>query len=439
MSFDFDFDQAYENSRSLRRSSQDTGIFEETTDDYFDDYYSEEDYDSDEEWMEQFRLQKASSDENQTYNIGLDESRRRELIQEGKEVYVDFFQRLGAYQSTYFRSARVTPAPVDFFPFDGEEQRVQQEAQDSFDPDEEEGLSSLDEKVYSFKKDSILKQTVKILEDIYDKDPNNQEEKHLFRFYYTTFLNEFAGWKYKYNRLDFYKNLNNIRNNQDKQLILNILNYEEKPSQPINNIFIIYVTSGGGKTTLYKKYKNFIKILDVDEFIKDNYESFLNFQAYIEKLDHRKTNGIMNLWFKYHLDKMNRSGLLSNSLLLFNHPNQLPIHFRKRINEIILIPTQLKWNLRFFPENYFSLIHVKNKHKAIVRYDDYLYYSLSFFRRHYTHLQLSKITKKPIYGLQPEDYPQDEDNQQQQRKHTGRRPAASGKKRNYNLRERKKL
>jgi len=126
---------------------------------------------------------------------------------------------------------------------------------------------------------------------------------------------------------------------------------------------IVYITSGGGKTTLSKRNKIY---LDIDAFIARHYEKFKIVEDFCIRY---KDYNLMSLFFKhtffYDVD------FLQGKIILANHPNQLPNQFRLGYNEMIIIPSEMQWNVRFFDENYFSLLAVQGKIKYFLNYQNY--------------------------------------------------------------------
>jgi hypothetical protein len=206
------------------------------------------------------------------------------------------------------------------------------------------------------------------------------------------FFKDFNGWNFENKRIEQFRKLKEY--DPTDQYIKEILNYQELEPEDKKQVFIVYGPSGGGKTTFYKKHKQFLRILEVDDLVKENYDSFLNFQRFVDYLG-TGHEGIMNLWFKYHLDVYYRLDKLKDTLLLFNHPNQMPNYFRNKFNELIILPKQLNWNMRFFDENYFSLASVLGKHKVILDYNEYFLYILKFFKLNFSSRNLKFIRKLP--------------------------------------------
>lgn len=224
------------------------------------------------------------------------------------------------------------------------------------------------------------------------KDENNFEADSIFSQRMIEFFKNFNGWNFETKRIEQFRKLKQY--DPDDQYIKEILNYQELEPKDKKQLFIVYGPSGGGKTTFYKKHKQFLRILEVDDLVKDNYDSFLNFRRFVEYLGNGH-EGIMNLWFKYHLDVYYHLNKLDNVLLLFNHPNQMPNYFRQKFNELIILPKKLNWNLRFFDENYFSLASVLGKHKVILDYNEYFLYILKFFKLNFSSRNLKFIRKLP--------------------------------------------
>lgn len=146
---------------------------------------------------------------------------------------------------------------------------------------------------------------------------------------------------------------------------------------------IVYIPSGGGKTTFFQTYgdHSFVingkvfKLLDIDKFIYDHYESFKLVQ---DVCTYTNCRLLMMQWFKHSFTKYHLE--LNNCILICNHPNQLPNCFRKVVNELVILPKVRNWNLRFFNENYFSLGVLRHKHRVHLNYDDYLSYIREFFK-----------------------------------------------------------
>jgi len=426
---DFNFNELFENSRSLRSCSFNT---DDNVEDYLDDYYSEEeDYDSDEEWMAEYRLSKMTSSDKREFNHGLSDEEKQELIASGQQLLVSTFQQIHHFDEKYFRSARITPVPVNLDVTLDHHSELQDYFQNEYESDEEIKTSSVDLRQFNYKKDSIIAATINLVSLAYDKSQTDEASE--FQAKYQNFLTHYKGWKYKYYRNNFFSQLNTIQDHSKRKIILDILNFQEPSNGKLNNVFIVYVPSGGGKTTLYKKYKNFCRLLDVDEFIKANYESFKIFKDYYDSLEDINKNGLMNLWFKYYLHKNNINNQLSDTIMLFNHPNQLPNYFRKTFNELIIIPSKLNWKTRFFEENIFSLLHVKNKHTVLLEYDNYFFYVISFLLKVFDYHSISKIVLKTIYGIDPKKESYTTFSKVQQ---TGEN-VGTKRKREYNLRERK--
>lgn len=436
---DFNFAALFENSQRLKSGSQD--FSEDDVDDYFDNYSDYEEEDSDDEWMAEYRMRKMNSEEKDSFQIGLSNEDKHELVEQGKDLLINMYQYKEKFQQRYFNAASIKPIPTDLNLFSDHHDEIEEINEEEFDADEEEGLASLDRKVFDFTKDQIVSATINLLSEFNEK-VSPAEDRYKFQLYYQDFLTNFKGYNYKYNRLNFFGNLDQVANQDHKDEISRILNYEELATGVLDNIFIIYITSGGGKTTMFKKFKNYVRFLDVDQFIHDNYESFLAFQNYIQRLDPKKSQGIMSLWFKYKLDQYNRQGKLKDSILLFNHPNQLPLYFRKRINELIIMPKNLNWETRFFKENYFSLACVKNKHIVVLEYKYYLYYALEFFSKLFSPNRIIKLILKEIYQFKPfvqkkrttiDDNPEDgHTNSKRVRKEERRRTRSSTKKAKIN-------
>jgi len=126
---------------------------------------------------------------------------------------------------------------------------------------------------------------------------------------------------------------------------------------------LVYLTSGGGKTTLSRTNSLY---LDIDHFIARHYDKFKIVESFCIKF---KDYQLMSLFFKhsffYDID------YLQGRIILLNHPNQVPNQFRLGTNEIVLIPQQLNWDIRFFNENYFSLLAIQGKIKYFSDYDNY--------------------------------------------------------------------
>jgi len=126
---------------------------------------------------------------------------------------------------------------------------------------------------------------------------------------------------------------------------------------------IVYLTSGGGKTTLSKQHKLY---LDIDTFIARHYNKFKIVERFCEAY---KNYSLMSLFFKHTFYK--DIDFLQGKIILCNHPNQVPNQFRLGYNELILVPENLNWDIRWFNENYFSLLATQGKIKYLSNYSNY--------------------------------------------------------------------
>jgi len=176
-------------------------------------------------------------------------------------------------------------------------------------------------------------------------------------------------------KIDFNVIISMLKNEQDHPL-LNIIKYDDTKTKVLIKDFdemrIVYIPSGGGKTTLVSKYPGIY--YDVDQFIKDNLVSFQDYRSFINPYD---DNNLMMLWFKYTFHHTYKN--FRNKILLFNHPNQIPNCFRLGYNEMIILPRRFNFGLRFFNENVFSLAAVHFKHCVLLDYDDYHNYIKIYF------------------------------------------------------------
>jgi len=296
-----------------------------------------------------------------------------------------------ALEENFFDNVDFKPIPSPVY-FTSEEKTKSGPLLETFDTKEECALSELREVKNDIKDETgPLFQTITFLRNKM-KSENDFEADSIFSQRMIEFFKDHKGWNFENKRIEQFRKLKEY--DPKDQYIKEILNYQELEPKEKKQLFIVYGPSGGGKTTFYKKHKNFLRILEVDELIKENYDSFLNFQRFVDYLGIGH-EGIMNLWFKYHLDVYYRLNKLENTLLLFNHPNQLPNYFRKKFNELIILPKKLNWNLRFFDENYFSLASVLGKHKVILDYNEYFLYILKFFKLNFSSKDLKFIRKLP--------------------------------------------
>jgi hypothetical protein len=153
-------------------------------------------------------------------------------------------------------------------------------------------------------------------------------------------------------------------NNYINQLFQFHDNYKElRVPRSKTKFKIVYLTSGGGKTHLSKKHHLY---LDIDAFIARHYNKFKLVENFCAKY---KDYSLMSLFFKHTF--FNDIDFLQGKILLCNHPNQLPNQFRLGYNEMVLIPQQLNWDIRWFNENYFSLLAIQGKIKYLSDYDNY--------------------------------------------------------------------
>jgi len=172
---------------------------------------------------------------------------------------------------------------------------------------------------------------------------------------------------------------------KEVQFLRHLNNYEDKKARIRYNeldFLIVYIPSSGGKSTLFENFEKAVffrhnkeyQFLDIDEFIKWNHTTFKIVQKQCQLTN---DYSLMTKWFKYTLMKKRKD--LQKKILLLNHPNQVPNCFRQGFNELVILPFQRNWGLRFFDENYFSLAAIRNKHKVMLRYDQYLQYILDYF------------------------------------------------------------
>jgi len=213
-----------------------------------------------------------------------------------------------------------------------------------------------------------------------DQDDNEESLKRFLKY-----ADSFKKQDFTISEVVFHCNISLV--NQSK-VFNRLLTYNDQfmsiPERYLKQFYIVYVPSGGGKTTLFRNNLKTqfetvkgrkLEFYDVDDFIKDHYLSFREAHAICQHLGNMN---FMQRWFKYTIYSNVKK--FKNKILLFNHPNQFPNCFRQQFNEMILIPRQMNWNVRFFNENVFTLISVLDKHKVFCHYDDYLSEISKYFK-----------------------------------------------------------
>jgi hypothetical protein len=159
----------------------------------------------------------------------------------------------------------------------------------------------------------------------------------------------------------------NHLDHEDRSYLSKILSFDDRylTPPPKFKVKIAYIPSGGGKTTMLKYSLNRSRFFDVDDLVLWFYSKF----KFILECKSRMTESgcLMSKWFKYHLH--DSATKLSGKILLFNHPNQLPNYFRR--HEVIILPCVPNFGLRYFDENYISLLAVAGKKVVLTDYDSY--------------------------------------------------------------------
>jgi len=396
MSMDFDFDTMFANSSSMKSQQQGKPYSSTSADEYYFNRTKEElekHRDDKKARRERFLSMMAPAPaKNQIEKPVIDN-----YIKDGKQVFQQLFLRFNKVSEDYTDNVDLKPVPKGLRITKDDKWQHVELIRDLFDEEKECEESQL--KMKRLDKNKKIQEVIRFLE-LRSFQHNSTSEQSDFSLYKEEFFKNFNGWKFDKYRVQHFQQYQVFDPKNSNPEILKILNYKEKQVEQLRNIFITYITSGGGKTTLFKKYKSFINFLDVDEFIKKNFESFQQFQNFSKFLGNNN-EGIMTLWFKYKLDEMYQHKGLDNVILLFNHPNQVPNYFRRKYNELIIMPEQFNWEVRFFQENYFSLACVLGKHKVVLKYDLYLDYILEFFQVWFSPIRIRKLLKKEIYGLKP--------------------------------------
>ena len=326
-------------------------------------------------------------------NIKVDKPEIEAILEADTAMMSQIANKFFAMQDSFYDNTDFQQVPSPLL-FSSIEKTKLGPLQELFDEEEECAKSELREVRNDIKDENgPLFKTISTLQQVM-RDPNDFEADTIFSQQCTEFFQDHQGWNFEKHRLKQFQELKSFDHN--KEHIRMILEYQETKPAKQHQLFITYGPSGGGKTTFFKKHKKLLRMFEVDELIRQNYESFECFQKYVEHLG-AGHDGIMNLWFKYHLDRYFRDGKLANQLLLFNHPNQMPNYFRKIFNELIILPKQLNWNVRFFNENYFSLASVLGKHKVILDYHSYYDYIIRYFKLNFSSKDLKFIKKLPGY------------------------------------------
>jgi len=166
---------------------------------------------------------------------------------------------------------------------------------------------------------------------------------------------------------------------RESKIFQAILDYDDTTStvkiSDLDKFKIVYCPSGGGKTSFIKSQlsnqwfssnEKELKLYDVDEFTRDNWSSFCEVLLICRKID---DFSYILKWFKFTLFKKCKS--LSDKILFLNDPIQIPNCFRLGSNELIIIPKQTRYGVKFFDNNYFSLQAVRNKTRLFLNYDEY--------------------------------------------------------------------
>jgi hypothetical protein len=131
---------------------------------------------------------------------------------------------------------------------------------------------------------------------------------------------------------------------------------------------VVYIPSGGGKTTLKHTSRYPEEFFDQDDLVYYNYDKFLMFQEFLRK--NSLDIGIMENWFVYEIHH-NYDAIVANKIVLVSNPRMVPSYFRNYFNELVIIPAQLNWNIRFFRKDFFSLLALNSKPKILSDYSDY--------------------------------------------------------------------
>jgi len=161
--------------------------------------------------------------------------------------------------------------------------------------------------------------------------------------------------------------------------VTKVMNFDDSRStilfEHVARLRFVYCPSGGGKTTMIRKSRFKKTYVDIDDVIKEHYDRFKLFETLLDQTkDYRYMNQFFKFIFYYNYVKY------IDKVVLLNHPNQLPNCFRQDFNELVLIPSQFNWNLRYFNGNLLSLLSVYGKTVILGDYSSYEKIVIQFFR-----------------------------------------------------------
>jgi len=148
----------------------------------------------------------------------------------------------------------------------------------------------------------------------------------------------------------------------------NVNAFNDKEAQvterELASIKIAYIPSGGGKTTLKKRYPT--KYYDVDQLIEAHYDSWNSMHRLCPP---SLLSSFRSRWYRYHLLLHKKD--FGEKILLLNHPGQVPNKWRKKRNEVILLPRTPNFGLRWFDHNTIALLGIIGRTTIFSHFDNY--------------------------------------------------------------------
>jgi len=204
--------------------------------------------------------------------------------------------------------------------------------------------------------------------------------------------------------LDEYNNLTDDEFNL-RIALLELNKYEDENCKQFyrsSRTLIVYIPSGGSKTTLYNRFKKFFFDIDKLLWYDDSFDKFHFIKNYVVETGewHLLNNFWQELVAKYHK-------VFKDRILLAHSPHQIPVNLRKQCEELILLPKDGN-NPRDFNTNYQELI----KHKDIYKVSAYKSVFPYFIFNYAYHCNLFRQFEDPYLSkldmLRKENYESDD-------------------------------